>query len=173
MISILIFNLFNFLVAQDMSLNNSEIVNIEEYDCLNIKTVTDSDTNNYFGAFSLGAGLNHGGIGIKALIGKKEWGGNSGIFGSVGTFNSKISYSIGVQAILYKRGYITLGYGDVGTETIDYSKEKVQGISVVIGYLWNIGKKQKIFIDTGLGFAYGVSTQFVGITGDLSIGIRF
>ena len=175
MISLLIFNPFNFLAAQDMSSKNFAIVDLQEYDYLNNKTVIDSDTNNYFGAFSVGAGLNHGGIGIKALFGKKEWGGNRGIFGSLGKYNSKMFYSIGLQTLLYKKGYATIAYGNVATETIDYKKETVNGFVVTFGYLWNIGRKRRFFIDTAIGYAIAFKAEKVafGISGDLSFGIRF
>ncbi|MFZ1424926.1 MAG: hypothetical protein WAS55_13980 [Saprospiraceae bacterium] len=125
----------------------------------------------------VGFGSNYGFLGIKSIIGYK----NSGLVIGAGTAFGMIEFAIGGQ-ISSKWWYLNIGYGPYGIiydDSID-QKDVLRGLHVISGAMINLNKSKRLFIEIGLGFAWGASpTKFLGnkvetnlITGELGIGYR-
>lgn len=135
--------------------------------------------NNYFGSVSAGYGSNHGGLGVKALFGSRNWDGDNGVFLSVGTFSSEVLWEVGIQGST-NGVYFILSGGGIAVETVtvtsstgyySYSQEVIYGITGTGGYRISLGSAKRMFIDLGIGYSYGEEMGFLAF--DAAFGIRF
>ena len=125
----------------------------------------------------MGAGMPYGGLGSKVVVGYR----NSGVligFGYMPT--GLVGYEIGGQLAI-QSFYINLGYGVSGTYQINGgSVNPIKCGNLMLGYMVDLDKMKKAFLDIGIGHTVGSPTLQIGpfeekqgaVTFALGLGLR-
>lgn len=140
----------------------------------------EEDSSKYFGSLSVGYGTSHGGLGAKLLFLPRRGDGNTGFFGSIGTFNDEIFWAGGIQSGgLYGNFYSTWSVGTLATIDTwvngNYNRTILTGTSLTVGNRINLTRNKRLFIDLGVGYSYAFDNEYEypWYAIDAAFGVRF
>lgn len=124
-------------------------------DTVSNKSKPDNKHNDNFSAsFSIGAGRNHGGLGLKLSFGSE---GFTGITLGLGVFESVLQWQAGLSSRV-KYFYTIASFGTCGTSIVTgyagSAKEPIYGFTIEPGFIFCFGKLDTFFLSAGVDITY-------------------